>query len=100
MLYEEAISSLVHQIIRLVYPQKIILFGSAVRSEMNKDSDIDLLVVINKDIHKRMTEQMLYQNIEGVKIPYDILYIKALEAVNSCKDKGKPYREKTLCHEE
>jgi len=73
LLYEEAINSLVHQIIRLVYPQKIILFGSAARAEMDKDSDIDLLVVINKDIHKRRTEQMLYQNIEAVKIPYDIL---------------------------
>jgi predicted nucleotidyltransferase len=61
------------KIIELVHPLKIILFGSAARGEMHADSDLDIMVVMPEGTHRRHTAQHLYQHIEGIKIPYEIV---------------------------
>ena len=53
------IDDAVERIVRAVHPRRIILFGSAVRGEMNLDSDLDLLVVMPDGIHRRKTAQLL-----------------------------------------
>lgn len=44
----EWIPEVVDDIVSIVDPVRIILFGSTARDEMGADSDIDLLVVLNK----------------------------------------------------
>jgi len=41
----ELLKDVVRRIVEAVAPEKIILFGSAARGEMNRHSDLDLLVV-------------------------------------------------------
>ena len=69
----ELIEQLVHRIIELVQPLRIILFGSAARCEMSSGSDIDVLVVMPEGVHRRQTAQLLYRQIRGLGIPFDIL---------------------------
>ena len=69
----EVIEQLVQRIIELVQPLRIILFGSAARGEMGPDSDIDVLVVMPEGVHRRQTAQLLYQQIRGLGVPFDIL---------------------------
>jgi predicted nucleotidyltransferase len=69
----EVIEQLVRRIIELVYPLRIILFGSAARGEMESDSDIDVLVVMPEGVHQRRTAQLLYRQIRGLGVPFDIL---------------------------
>ena len=69
----EVIEQLVQRIIELVYPLRIILFGSAARGEMESDSDIDVLVVMPEGVHQRWTAQLLYRQIRGLGVPFDIL---------------------------
>ncbi len=69
----EVIEQLVQRIIELVHPLRIILFGSAARGEMSPDSDIDVLVVMPEGVHRRRTAQLLYQQIRGLGVPFDIL---------------------------
>ena len=69
----EVIEQLVRRIIELVYPLRIILFGSAARGEMESDSDIDVLVVMPEGVHRRRTAQLLYRQIRGLGVPFDIL---------------------------
>ena len=69
----EAIELLVQRIIELVQPLRIILFGSAARYEMGPDSDIDVLVVMPEGVHRRQTAQLLYRQIRGLGVPFDIL---------------------------
>ena len=64
---------LVEQIVEAVHPLKIILFGSAVRGEVNSESDIDLLVVMPEGVHRRKVAQFLYRKINGLKVPFDIM---------------------------
>ena len=69
----EVIEQLVRRIIELVHPLRIILFGSAARGEMESDSDIDVLVVMPEGVHRRRTAQLLYRQIRGLGVPFDIL---------------------------
>ena len=69
----EVIEQLVQRIIELVQPLRIILFGSAARGEMGPDSDIDVLVVMPDGVHRRRTAQLLYRQIRGLGVPFDIL---------------------------
>ena len=67
------IDLLVKEIVETVNPLKIILFGSAARGEMKQNSDIDLLVVMPEGVHRRRTAQLLYRQISGLGVPFDIL---------------------------
>ena len=69
----EVIEQLVRRIIELVQPLRIMLFGSAARGEMGPDSDIDVLVVMPEGVHRRRTAQLLYRQIRGIGVPFDIL---------------------------
>ena len=69
----EVIEQLVQRIVEIVHPLRIILFGSAARGEMGTDSDIDVLVVMPEGVHRRRTAQLLYRQIRGLGVPFDIL---------------------------
>ena len=67
------LNQLVQHIVEIVDPLKIFLFGSAVRGEMGPDSDIDVLIVMPEGVHRRKTAQLLYREIRGLGVPFDIL---------------------------
>jgi len=69
----KSIESLVQNIVEAVHPLKIILFGSHARGKANPQSNIDVLVVMPEGIHCRRTAQLLYRQIRGLGIPFDIL---------------------------
>jgi predicted nucleotidyltransferase len=69
----QAIEELVHRIVEVVHPQRIILFGSAARGDMRPDSDIDVLVVMPEGVHRRRTAQELHERLFGFPLPVDIL---------------------------
>jgi predicted nucleotidyltransferase len=69
----KAIESLVQKIVEAVHPLKIILFGSYTSDKANPDSDIDVLVVMPEGVHCRRTAQLLYRQIRGLGVPFDIL---------------------------
>jgi len=69
----KVIESLVQKIVEAVHPLKIILFGSYVRDKVNPESDIDVLVVMPEGVHCRRTAQLLYRQIRGLGVPFDIL---------------------------
>ena len=71
----DVLDRLVRRIVDLVQPQKIILFGSAARGEMEPGSDIDVLVVVPEGVHRRKTAQRLYRQIKGLGVPFDIIDI-------------------------
>ena len=71
--HEPVVELLVSQIVERVHPLRIVLFGSRARNEANPDSDIDLLIVMPEGTHRRKTAQLLYRDISGVKIPYDLV---------------------------
>jgi len=69
----KVIESLVQKIVEAVHPLKIILFGSYVRDNANPESDIDVLGVMPEGVHCRRTAQLLYRQIRGLGVPFDVL---------------------------
>jgi predicted nucleotidyltransferase len=69
----KALESLVRQIVDVVHPLEIILFGSAARGEVRADSDIDVMVVMPDGTPRTGTARTLYRRIRGIGIPYDIV---------------------------
>ena len=88
----KVIESLVQSIVEAVHPLKIILFGSYARGKANAESDIDVLVVMPDGIHCRLTAQLLYRQIRGLGVPFDIL-VATPSALEKHKDNiGLIYR--------
>jgi predicted nucleotidyltransferase len=68
-----AIDQLIRQIVEMVHPVRIIVFGSAARGEMKRDSDVDLLIVMPEGAHRRKIAQKIYKGLTGIRVPFDIL---------------------------
>jgi HEPN domain-containing protein len=59
-------------------PQRVILFGSKARGEAGRDSDIDLMVVVDDDTPpEKLTSQARYQARRGYRRPADVFPIRA-----------------------
>lgn len=68
------IEDISNQIIQLVDPNFIYLFGSSIKNEMNLDSDIDWMIVLNDTItNRRKISQYLYKNIKRINHPCDFI---------------------------
>ena len=70
----DVLAEVVRRIVEVAQPDRIILFGSAVRGEMSPNSDLDLLVV-KSGVHRRHLAQAIYRNLIGVGFPVDIVVV-------------------------
>ncbi len=68
---QEVLGEIVRRIVEVAQPEKIILFGSAVRGEMGPNSDVDLLVV-KSGAHRRRLAKAIYMNLIGVGQAVDV----------------------------
>ncbi len=67
------LSEIVSRLINNLNPLKIILFGSYAYGQPNKDSDLDLLVVIDTKERGVRRYAMLSKLLEPRKVPIDII---------------------------
>jgi predicted nucleotidyltransferase len=67
------LDDLVRRVLEVVQPQRIILFGSAARGDMRRDSDIDILVVVPDGTPRRQTAQTIYRNLIGLCAAVDVV---------------------------
>ena len=76
----DELAQIVSSIVDTVDPERIILFGSVARGQMNEDSDIDLLVV--KDgCHRIHTAGDIYAGLPTRSTPVDIVVVWPEELV-------------------
>ena len=68
----EILDEIVKRIVAVADPERIILFGSAVRGQMGPNSDVDLLVV-RADAHRRQLTQRIYRELIGAGQAVDII---------------------------
>jgi predicted nucleotidyltransferase len=81
---QAVLDEIVQRIVAVAQPEKIILFGSAVRGEMGRHSDVDLLVV--KDgADRRRTAARIYRRLHGVGAAVDVIVV-TLDDVERYRD--------------
>lgn len=89
---QEHLDQIVHKIVEAVHPLRIILFGSAARSEMGPESDVDVLVVMPDGTHRRHIAQYLYRCMVGMSIPIDIVVATSADLERHKNTIGLIYR--------
>ena len=67
------LKEITRRIVNTSNPQKIILFGSYARGEENPDSDLDLLVILEKFESARGESKRLRRALRGLLTPVDIV---------------------------
>ncbi len=71
----EQLDELTRRIVDAVHPLRIILFGSAARDEMNRESDLDIAVVVPEGLDRHEVAEMLYPRLLGLGIAVDLLVV-------------------------
>lgn len=71
------IQQVVDQIVDLVNPVRVILFGSAVTGRMGADSDLDFLVVVPESEHPGKILDQLNTKVRNKPMPCDFLVVTA-----------------------
>ena len=90
--FQHNLDRLISRIVEIAHPLRIVLFGSAASKTPGPDSDADLLVVMPEGTNRRMTAQMLYREISGIGIPFDILVATPMDLLRHKDNIGLIYR--------
>ncbi len=69
---DQLVSEVVQRILKVVRPERIILFGSAAEGTMTRDSDIDLLVIEQDFKNEREESVRLRSALGDLDTPVDI----------------------------
>ncbi len=90
----EKVEQAVKRLVETGRPRKIILFGSYVRGEMHRDSDLDVLVVAGNQVENTRKESArLRHALRGLRLCLDVLVVREMD-FNRLKDcVGLIYRE-------
>ncbi len=74
MLDQQTLDDIIRRIVEVAQPEKIILFGSAARGDMNRHSDVDLLIIKEgADALELMGD--IYMNLDGVGAAVDAVVV-------------------------
>ncbi len=76
------------RIVASAKPQRIILFGSAVRGQLTIDSDLDVLVIVHGPVHRRRLAQKIDRDLHGVGAPVDVVVVTEEDVANYGKKPG------------
>lgn len=61
------------RIVAVTNPVRVFLFGSAVRGTMNRDSDIDLMIIEDKPDISGEKQYKIRKSLRGLGYPFDIV---------------------------
>ena len=73
MIEQAVIDGIVERVVNAAQPQKVILFGSAARGDMDRHSDLDFLVIIRDDEDLNEVEERIYTGLRGKEVPVDVI---------------------------
>lgn len=78
-------NEIVRRVLGVAQPERIILFGSAAAGQMNRDSDIDLLVLEPAPHNTRTESVRIGDALRGLGFPFDVI-VMATKRFEETKD--------------
>ncbi len=69
------LNEIVRRIVAVAQPDRIILFGSAARGDVDADSDLDLLVIKAGVPHRGRMAEEIYMSLFGIPLAVDIVVV-------------------------
>lgn len=82
---EGLVEEIVRRVLSVGQPDRIILFGSAARGTMTRDSDIDLLVLERSPSDRRGESVRIGDALRGLGYPFDVIVMQS-ERFDETKD--------------
>ena len=79
---QELLEEAVRRILSVLRPRRIILFGSAARGNMGPDSDLDIMIIMPDDVHRRKAVQMASRALFDLGMPKDIVVVTESDVKN------------------
>ena len=76
-LTEETLQEIIRRVVEVAHPERIILFGSAARGDMDSNSDVDLLVIKDGNFDYFDLVGKIHMNLHGVGQAVDIVLATA-----------------------
>ena len=70
---QATLDDIIRRVVEIAKPERIILFGSAARGEMNRHSDVDLLIV--KEGGDAKLRARIYEKLYGVPVAVDAILV-------------------------
>lgn len=90
----EKVELAIQKIVNLTHPLKIILFGSYVKNNISKNSDLDILIVTAYEVKNPIKEIVkIRRYLRDVLMPMDILIISQKKLTELKDIPGLIYRE-------
>ena len=74
MLDPSILDDIIRRIVEVAQPERIVLFGSAARGDMNRHSDVDLLI-IKEGVDALDLMGQIYRNLRGVGAAVDAIVV-------------------------
>jgi predicted nucleotidyltransferase len=71
---QSTLDDIIRRVVEVAQPERIILFGSAVRGSMARNSDVDLLIVKEGGDAKNLRAR-IYENLYGVRVAVDAILV-------------------------
>jgi predicted nucleotidyltransferase len=72
---QEQLDEMTRRIVDAVHPIRIILFGSAARDEMSRESDLDIAIVVSDELDRHEVAEKIYPSLLGLGIAVDLLIV-------------------------
>ena len=90
----EKVEAAVQQISKTCQPLKIIIFGSYIRGNIDRNSDVDILIVVGDEvINPRQESVRIRRALKGISMPMDILVVPVSRLQKLMNLPGMIYRE-------
>jgi predicted nucleotidyltransferase len=88
---EPDVVQVVNQIVHLVHPKKVILFGSFAQGSQTDDSDLDFLIVVDDHCRPNQITDRLYSKIRHRLWPCDFVVTTATDLTQNANNPGLIY---------
>ena len=72
-LTDDMLQEIIHRVVEVAAPERIILFGSAARGDMGPNSDVDLLVIKGGEYDQIKLTGDIYINMIGIDKAVDVI---------------------------
>jgi predicted nucleotidyltransferase len=76
----DTLREVVRRVVEAADPEEILLFGSAARGRLHKNSDFDLLVIKAGVEDRSRLKRRIHANFFGLSVPVDVIVITPEEA--------------------
>ena len=73
MIDQDTLDDIIRRIVEVAQPERIVLFGSASRGVMTRNSDVDLLII--KEGGDANLRVRIYEKLYGVRVAVDAILV-------------------------